>query len=148
MTKQLKGADLTPELKAKLNTVLAEARVNRFSVSRVFETYNEIFGKDDKPQSCASCLRTRVEALQKWKEENPDPNAGEGDDADDDANVVTHTTTDGAVILYTPSAEDAQRGTVRFADGANVAAGRYELENGDTLIVQVGGRARVEASLT
>jgi hypothetical protein len=62
---------LTPELRAKLNVVLEQAAQNRYSVSLVYGVYNAVLEKDERPQSCASCLKRNVQELCKWLDENP-----------------------------------------------------------------------------
>lgn len=44
-------------------------------------------------------------------------------------------------VDFTPSAEDATKGTVARADGKGVQAGTYETANGATLVVAVGNKA-------
>lgn len=52
---------------AAVDGVLAEAKKHTYSVSRVYGAYNDVMGTKDEPQSCPSCLRTRVKELQDWK---------------------------------------------------------------------------------
>lgn len=39
---------------------------HRYSMSRIYGLYNEVFGKEEKPQSCASCLIRKTNELKKW----------------------------------------------------------------------------------
>lgn len=39
---------------------------HRYSMSRIYSLSNEIFGKNEKPQSCASCLIRKVKELETW----------------------------------------------------------------------------------
>lgn len=59
-------ANVTPQLVNQVEAVLADAKKHTYSVSRVYGAYNTALGKNDKPETCASCLRVRVEALAKW----------------------------------------------------------------------------------
>lgn len=43
-------------------------RTHRYSMSRIYGLYNEIFGTNEKQQSCASCLIRKVDQLRKWLE--------------------------------------------------------------------------------
>lgn len=42
---------------------------HRYSMSRIYALYNEVFYKNETPQSCASCLIRRVRDLRTWLEE-------------------------------------------------------------------------------
>lgn len=52
----------------RVTGVIEESRHHRYSVSRVYAAYNEVFSKQEKPQTCSSCLRNRVCELGKWLE--------------------------------------------------------------------------------
>jgi len=41
-------------------------RTHRYSMSRIYALYNEVFGADEQPQSCASCLIRKVNQLRTW----------------------------------------------------------------------------------
>ena len=56
---------LSKEVAALLQEVDA---THRYSMSRIYALYNEIFGKDEKPQACASCLIRKVRELRRWFE--------------------------------------------------------------------------------
>lgn len=45
---------------------------------------------------------------------------------------------------YTPSADDALKGTIKGADGSNVKAGTYTMADGTTIAVSVGGKASIK----
>lgn len=68
MSKQKKIArkDAPKELIAQVQEVIAMADKNRYSVSRIFAAHNAVFGLNDTPQSCTSCLTTRTAALRTW----------------------------------------------------------------------------------
>lgn len=59
---------VSPELVQRVSGVINEAAHHRYSVSRVYAAYNEAFGKNEKSQTCSSCLRNRVRELARWKE--------------------------------------------------------------------------------
>lgn len=60
------------ELKRQVETLVAEVeKTHRYSMSRVYSTYNQVFGKNEQPQSCASCLIRKVQELKKWLAEQP-----------------------------------------------------------------------------
>lgn len=42
---------------------------HRYSMSRIYALYNQVFCKNETPQSCASCLIRRVRDLRAWLEE-------------------------------------------------------------------------------
>lgn len=55
------------ELFQKVEALVAEVdRSHRYSMSRIYGTYNEVFGTADVPQSCASCLIRKVNELRAW----------------------------------------------------------------------------------
>ncbi|MDR2951541.1 MAG: hypothetical protein LBV71_20315 [Prevotella sp.] len=45
-------------------------KTHRYSMSRIYGLYNEVFDKDEEPQSCASCLIRKVKELRLWLENN------------------------------------------------------------------------------
>lgn len=52
---------------------------------------------------------------------------------------------EGAPIDLTPASEgDQTKGTVSYADGTKVTPGRYTAARGETIVVQVGGKGRIE----
>lgn len=66
-----KGVDygkFDPYFIEQVKGVIAEADRHKYSVSRVYGAYNKAHGKNDKPQTCSSCLRNRVRELRKWYE--------------------------------------------------------------------------------
>lgn len=73
MSKQKAGiawGKATKELKDKIKFVLQQAQNNRYSVSRIYAAYNTVFELQEAPQTCATCLTSRVAALRKWWGEN------------------------------------------------------------------------------
>lgn len=63
--------NVTPQLIEQVKAVLADAEKHTYSVSKVYGAYNTALGKNDKPETCASCLRIRVDALKKWLKDAP-----------------------------------------------------------------------------
>jgi len=41
-------------------------KTHRYSMSRIYALHNQVFGKDEAPQSCASCLIRKINDLKKW----------------------------------------------------------------------------------
>ena len=58
----------------KIDTLTDEVRqllidvdtTHRYSMSRIYGLYNRAFGKEETPQSCASCLLRKVRELRRW----------------------------------------------------------------------------------
>lgn len=58
------------ELQARVETLVAEVeKTHRYSMSRIYEVHNQVFDKNEQPQSCASCLIRKVQELKKWLRE-------------------------------------------------------------------------------
>jgi len=55
--------ELQQKVKALLDSI---DKTHRYSMSEIYAIYNEVFGVDEKPQSCASCLIRKVNCLRKW----------------------------------------------------------------------------------
>lgn len=70
MSNSKKGGEVTPKLLAAVAAVLASAEKHTYSVSKVYAAYNEATGKNETPQTCPSCLTSRVAVLKKWYKEN------------------------------------------------------------------------------
>ena len=96
---------------------------------------NEGTGEDGKAQDC--------------------DRTGQNGDADTDPNnpryaapalgVVRIPMKEGAPIDLTPvSEEDQTKGTVSWPDGTKVAPGKYTTARGETIVVQVGSKGRIE----
>lgn len=55
------------ELENRVKCLLDEIRqTHRYSMSRIYGLYNEVFGLSETPQSCASCLIRKVSQLKIW----------------------------------------------------------------------------------
>ena len=55
------------ELIARVKTLVTETeKTHRYSMSRIYGLYNEIYNTTEIPQSCASCLIRKVKELKAW----------------------------------------------------------------------------------
>lgn len=50
-------------------------KTHRYSMSGIYGLYNEIYGTNEVPQSCASCLIRKIKLLKEWLAENDRPTA-------------------------------------------------------------------------
>lgn len=57
---------ITPELLDQVKAVLEDAASHKYSTSKVYGAHNQVFQLMEKPESCASCLRKRSNALKTW----------------------------------------------------------------------------------
>lgn len=58
------------KLTNQVESLLTEIeQTHRYSMSRIYNIYNEVFGTNEKSQSCASCLIRKVNELRKWLNE-------------------------------------------------------------------------------
>jgi len=74
------------KLKSEVQKLIDEVnKTHRYSMSRIYGLYNEVFGTDETPQSCASCLIRKVKELRTWldKEADKDIPAAEDTISDD-----------------------------------------------------------------
>lgn len=151
--------------------VITEADRHKYSVSRVYGAYNKAYGKNDKPQTCSSCLRNRVRELRKWYEGYVnfeaeqkkgetivDLGTSEGDTyiepqySDPEApgfvapalGVIRIPLVEGLPIDFTPNKDNAEKGKVKYADGTSVKAGTYVTATGGEIAVQPGGKATLK----
>lgn len=57
-------------LRKEVESLIAEVEsTHRYSMSRIYGAYNEAFGREEKPQACASCLIRKVRELKRWLSE-------------------------------------------------------------------------------
>lgn len=57
-------------LKEEVIELLTEIdRTHRYSMSRIYDLSNRTSGKNEAPQSCASCLIRKVRELRRWLED-------------------------------------------------------------------------------
>ncbi len=55
------------ELKEKVELLISEIdKTHRYSMSRIYGLYNEVFEKSEVAQSCASCLIRKVNSMREW----------------------------------------------------------------------------------
>jgi hypothetical protein len=43
-------------------------QTHRYSTGRIYALYNRVFGTNEKPQTCFSCLLRKVNKLKRWRE--------------------------------------------------------------------------------
>lgn len=73
---QSKTTDKTETLKEKVVSLIKEIdATHRYSMSRIYGLYNEVFSVAEAPQSCASCLIRKVNQLKTWLSDQPDEEA-------------------------------------------------------------------------
>lgn len=54
-------------LKRRVASLVYEVNTtHRYSMSRIYGLYNEVFAVAETPQSCASCLIRKVNELRSW----------------------------------------------------------------------------------
>ena len=60
------------EIKQKIETLISEIeKTHKYSMSRIYGLYNEVFSVAETPQSCASCLIRKVNQLKQWLATQP-----------------------------------------------------------------------------
>lgn len=47
-------------------------KTHRYSMSKIYDLSNRVFGTNETPQSCASCLIRKVNELKKWVQAEKD----------------------------------------------------------------------------
>lgn len=57
--------DLVKEVEALTAEI---EKTHRYSMSKIYGLYNRVFGTNERPQSCASCLIRKVRELRVWGE--------------------------------------------------------------------------------
>lgn len=58
-------------LKNKVKVLVEETeKTHRYSMSKLYGAFNEVFGTNEVPQACASCLIKKLQDLKKWSEDN------------------------------------------------------------------------------
>lgn len=57
------------ELKEDVKELIAYVKdTHKYSMSKIYGLYNQVFQTNEVPQACASCLIRKVKALEKWLE--------------------------------------------------------------------------------
>ena len=60
-------------LRSEVEALVREVeKTHRYSMSRIYGLYNRVFGTNETPQSCASCLIRKVRELKNWLAKNSD----------------------------------------------------------------------------
>lgn len=136
---------VTPQVVAQVEAVLADKKKNRYSTSGIYAAHNAVFDKHETPQSCASCLRKRADALEKWYnalEQTAVVNVGENPKGARPApyietfmiidgerfTVVDDETEQPATVIFTPASEGASHGVATDVKGKPAPAYTYEQE--------------------
>lgn len=58
-------------LRSEVEALVHEVeKTHRYSMSRIYGLYNRVFGTNETPQSCASCLIRKVRELKSWLAKN------------------------------------------------------------------------------
>lgn len=191
MSKSVKTVVITAAIIAQVEAVLQDKRSHKYSVSKIFAAHNAVFGLNETPETCVSCLTKRATALEKWynsgaakadeqataKETkgqvikeffdeantiagglDENPNVSDADKAkiEDAQTAATDAIKRTALAVKNKAgepinleftSEDGETGTVKLADGSAAKAGTYTADNGDTIAVQPGGKAKYKQSL-
>lgn len=54
-------------MEEKVSKLIEEInKTHRYSIIKIYEAFNEVFGTRDVPQSCASCLIRKKQYLERW----------------------------------------------------------------------------------
>lgn len=68
---------MNPDIKLKEDVaqlVAQTEKTHRYSMSRIYSLYNQVFKTTEQPQSCASCLIRKVKQLKIWLASQPTEN--------------------------------------------------------------------------
>lgn len=66
MSNSKKSAQVTDAILDQVKAVLEDKAQNKYSTSKIYAAHNAVFNLNETPESCASCLRKRADALIKW----------------------------------------------------------------------------------
>lgn len=152
MSKSIKTAVVTAALLEQVKAVLEDKAHNKYSTSKIYAAHNAVFNLNETPESCASCLRKRADALVKWYGEYATSTDGKdkktidqlpkqlGDAAHQGApiketfmiidgerfTVVDDETEQPATVIFTPASEGANHGIATDVKGKPAPAYVYE----------------------
>lgn len=60
-------------LRSEVEALIREVeKTHRYSMSRIYGLYNRVFGTNETPQSCASCLIRKVREFKNWLAKSSD----------------------------------------------------------------------------
>jgi hypothetical protein len=142
-----KTENVTPELIREVEEVLNDATSHKYSVSRVYGAHNQVFQLAETPESCASCLRKRADALKRWYADHSlraiDAQVKAGE-AENEVPTLNLKDKEGN---YVEAILNAEAGTLTKLDGKAVKPGTYTNEVGETYAVQPGGKATLKDDL-
>lgn len=155
MSNSKKTAEVTDALLDQVKAVLEDKANNKYSTSKIYAAHNAVFNKTETPESCASCLRKRADALLKWytdREVSKKTDGAKevidnlpkqlGDAAHEGApiketfmiidgerfTVVDDETEQPATVIFTPASEGANYGIATDIKGKPTPAYVYEQE--------------------
>lgn len=135
---ELAAAAHASDLEGRVKAKLADLGVTDESpVEDVLEAYELLAGTEGNPEDEAAAFAAQVEVLKRQQAETATlPTA---------AGVKRFDMGEGVLGMdFTPSTDDATKGTILNADGSKPSAGTYEAADGSKIVVQVGGKARIE----
>lgn len=166
MSNSKKTAEVTDALLDQVKAVLEDKANNKYSTSKIYAAHNAVFNKTETPESCASCLRKRADALLKWYTEHEVAQKNEGakevidnlpkqlgDAAHEgapeaqDFDLMDVTNKKGEAFKIKFVTIEGDTGTATLEDGKALAAGTYTTKEGDTVAVQPGGKATLKSNL-
>lgn len=153
MSKQNAKTDnghITAELVRSVDAVLIAAAKHTYSASGVYGAHNQVFKKNETPDTCASCLRNRVDNLRRWYADYAMEQANKGLDQYGNkltvvtspapaANVSRETITDVNALftLYGLSVEPAdEKANIEFLLSDDAAAKVLQLKDEETQMLQ------------
>lgn len=153
MSNSKKTAEVTDALLDQVKAVLEDKASNKYSTSKIYAAHNAVFNLTETPESCASCLRKRADALLKWYSEHQlaQTKGGKaidnlpkqlGDKAHEGApiketfmiidgerfTVVDDETEQPATVIFTPASEGDNHGIATDVKGKPAPAYVYEQE--------------------
>lgn len=140
MTKNYKH--VTPEMVERVKDVIADSVKHKYSVSKVYGVANAVFERNEKPQTCGSCLQRLVRDLKRWLAEYEKEGNGvstpfaERDNVKEYENVLT------GEKAYYEAVEVSNEGfRLRDEEGNPAPDGEYSYEGADVPAVVIDGYA-------
>lgn len=146
MSKEAKGADyshITPELVSQVDEVIADSVKHNYHASKIYAAHNAVFKRQDKPQTCGSCVRNRVRDLKKWKAEYLKDTAAAEEpviEFKDRENVKEYTNVETGEKAHYEAIDVTDEG-FRLLDeeGQNAPDGEYSYEGATTPAIVIDG---------
>lgn len=130
------------QLKEYIENAAKELGLSEDSTREEFIAGLSLLSEGEHPEEVKAQLQALIEKLQSEDPAN-DPNAPQY--AAPAEGVTRYPMGDDAVPFdFTPSADDALKGTIKAADGTNVKAGTYTAADGTVIAVSVGNKATIK----